>query len=72
MTTRTFPVLAGAYLGKQGAPSSSLTHACQTDESGYPVHVLCQRVHIDSICPDFPSDEKPTCAICARKREKTK
>jgi hypothetical protein len=66
VTIRTFSVLAGAYRARRSL-ALTLTHACETDSSGYPVHVLCQRVFIDSICPDFATEETPTCAICARK-----
>ena len=66
---RTFSVLAGAYRTERSL-AKALTHACEVDDSGYPIAVLCSRVELDHICPDFYTSEIPTCAVCARKMKR--
>jgi hypothetical protein len=62
---RSFGVLAGAYKAKN--PKSLLTHACEVNERNYPVRVLCKRVDVDHIMPDYDTGEGPTCPVCLRK-----
>jgi hypothetical protein len=67
--TRTFTVLAGAYRDK--SLKSTLTHAAEVDVNGYPVKVLCKRVDVDHLCPDYPSiggtTDVPTCPVCLKR-----
>jgi hypothetical protein len=63
--TRTFGVLAGAYKAKN--PKAYLTHVAEVDVNGYPVRVLCKRVNVDHLCPDWGvTTDAPTCPVCLR------
>lgn len=70
--TRTFGVLAGAYAAKN--PKSLLTHAAEVNERNYPIRVLCRRVDVDHLCPDWPAmggtTDAPTCPVCLKRMNK--
>lgn len=70
---RTFDVLAGAYKS-EAALKNLKTHACEVDEQGAPIRVLCSRVKLESLLedPGQATDEPPTCGICAARAEKIK
>lgn len=66
-----FPVLAGAYLEPNLTKNRLLTHACEVDESGRAIRVLCNKVKLDSICPyKSEATAEPTCPSCLRKVKK--
>lgn len=64
--TRVFHVLAGAYKSRKSL-SDALTHAAEVNDRGYPIKVLCKRVDVDHLCPDFDTGAPSTCPVCARK-----
>lgn len=62
MKLKTFPLAAGAYVRLD----TTLTHACEIDDDGYPIRVICGRVQIESILDDLTAatDAPPTCKRC--------
>jgi hypothetical protein len=69
LKTKTFFLSGGAYVNQKKLDEAK-THACEVNEEGFAVRVLCGKVKLENVCNDLnalPADQTPTCEACARR-----
>jgi hypothetical protein len=70
---KTFQLYGAAYMTDK-ALANLKTHACEVDERGFPVRILCKRAKLENVFedPTQATDETPTCPVCAKRMLKAR